>query len=109
VKSCISALSVWFEVPLSQGLFSPPLSVLDGGRDSLKNGSLFCTDMAFHLRRLHYSWMIITKLIHSVAPLVILWHCKVMHHVTYRLYPVDTTRIDGVDDMSQPRQHKKVD
>lgn len=25
------------------------------------------------------------------------------------LYPVDTTRIDGVDDISQPRQHKKVD
>jgi len=31
----------------------------------------------------------------------------VMHHVTYRLYPVDATRIDGVDDVDQPRQHKK--
>jgi hypothetical protein len=57
VKSCISALSVWTEVPLSQRLSLPSSSVLDGGGDSLKDGSLFCTDLAFHLRRLHYSQM----------------------------------------------------
>ncbi|GFG28363.1 hypothetical protein Cfor_01743 [Coptotermes formosanus] len=36
-------------------------------------------------------------------------HYFITHYVPYRLYPVDTTRIDGVDDIDQPRHRKKID
>jgi hypothetical protein len=53
VEPCVSGMSVWTEVAVFQGLALPPSSGLDGRRDSLQYGSLFHTDMAFQLRKLH--------------------------------------------------------